>query len=64
MTNVEALFKKLNAEGITIGGLTLGPKATPELVAGEILRSLEEFERDELEFIEDVDADSGWHGKI
>ena len=52
MTNVEKLHAKLQADGITIGGMTLGPQATPEAVAGEILRSLEAIENGDFELID------------
>ncbi len=54
MTNVEKLAAKMKADGFTIGGLTLGPKATPEAVAGEILRSLEELEKGNFEVVADI----------
>ena len=51
MTNVEKLAAKMQADGFTIGGMTLGPNATPEAVGGEILRSLEEIENGEADII-------------
>ena len=55
MSNVEAMNAKLKEMGFKIGGLTLGPKATSEGVAGEMLKSLEAIERGDVEVIADFD---------
>jgi hypothetical protein len=52
MTNVERLAVKLEVDGLTISGITVGPNATPEAVAGEILRVLEDIELAKVEFFD------------
>lgn len=52
MSNVEKLMATLETDGIAIGGLTLGPSATAEAVAGQILRSLEDIRNGDVELIE------------
>lgn len=54
MSNVTELFDYMNERGLQIGGMTLGPKATPEAVAEEILKSLKELEAGNYEIIDDI----------
>lgn len=52
MSKVDELFAYLNERGLRIGGMTLGPEATPESVAEQMLESLKAIERGECEEVE------------
>lgn len=57
-TEVQKLQAKLDQLGGTIGGVTVGPDATPELAAKEIRESLERLERGEFEVVWDSQLES------
>lgn len=48
-SKVEELMEFLQVRGMSIGGMTLGPDATTEVVAEQMLNSLKELEQRALD---------------
>ena len=58
MSNVTELYEYMEERGLRLGGLTPGPNATPENVAGEILKSLKAIEAGDFTDSEELNLDT------